>query len=403
MEVHTDIIIYILEFLKPIEILKLSLVNHTFNSCANSNFLWKNFYLKKHLVEPKQRNYRTIYYEKEMLDDNWFNGKPKVMEINCGSTPALIKFQKKDFYSDGSGVLASGLGNGEIRLWKIKNNEVTEYKNLKGGHNDKTVFAINFQVKRMGTKLISSGADSQICTWDMESGDLLDKFPTKQGIVWNVNFLDSTSVGSAGDNSTLKIFDIYKHNELHSFKHDLMVYDFATNDDAPTSNIIISTSQDQTSKLWDRRSNKCEATMSSERENFEINLFNSYYVTVGSYSLLTLFDLRKPDQKLDSIKLFKDNHTPVRGLHINSTRTVCGSKDEICILTRHQDVLKKRNIKEFGYNVMNTLSIGAWCLHCDDEYLISGYRTGVITIADFSDFSNSLRKKLTTNKNCSLQ
>lgn len=402
VEIHTDIMVNILEFLSLRDICKVSLVNHTMYKCANSNHIWRELYIRKHLVEPRQGIYKKSYHYKETLDRNWFTEKPKITEIQVGHTPCLIKFQKKDFYNDGSGVLASGLGNGDIKLWKIKDDEIKEYLNLEKGH-EKVVFAINFQSQRMGTKLVSSGGDSNVCLWDMEKGNLLDKFPTTQGIVWNVNLLDSTSVATAGDNRTLKVFDIYNHKLLHEFKdHAYPVYDFATNDDAPTSNIIISTSQDQTSKLWDRRSNKCEATLDSGSPNFEINLFNSNIVTVGSLSQLSLFDLRKPDSMLDSIKLFKDTHTPVRGLFVNSTRTVCGSKDEICIISRHQDVLKKNSIKDPGYHVLNSLSIGTLCLHCDDEYLISGFRSGNITISDFSNII-SQEKKSNNNKNCTLQ
>lgn len=174
----------------------------------------------------------------------------------------------------------------------------------------------------------------------------------------------------------MKIFDVDTDQLLNTFKHeDFPIYDFATNDSTPTSNLVLTTSPDRDTRNWDRRSGKCVGIMSTKSPNFEVNLFNDFTVTVGSHSLVSTFDLRKPNVLVDSLQLYDILDVPVRGLSVSGTKTVCGSRLGVNILSRHPEVIKKFESRvSNSYTVLNTIEDqkNILCLCSDDEFLISG-------------------------------
>src|SRR5689334_8050092 len=130
----------------------------------------------------------------------------------------------------------------------------------------------------MGSIILTPGSHFNINMWNMENGKLIKNIKTgHKAAIWNCGMLD------------VIFYDFYP------------VYDFATNDNTPTSNIVITASPDKTAKQWDRRLNKCVSVMNTGSPNFQCNIFNDYNVHIGRYSLLSLFDLRKPNELVDSI------------------------------------------------------------------------------------------------------
>jgi WD40 repeat protein len=195
-------------------------------------------------------------------------------------------------------------------------------------------------------------------------------------------------------------------------EHKGPIYDFATNTDGPSSDIIISASYDSSCKLWDRRSDKSQGTFVCETPNFEANLFNSNYLTVGGISLLSFFDIRKFGTLIDFVCPFEDKSVPVRGLSVNSSRTVCGCRHEVSILSRNEEILKQNSIlKNTKYQLDHYQSIHKLdqkkilSLYSDDELLICGNSMGVLFVNNFVDGNPKIIEPITKekNKNCLIQ
>jgi hypothetical protein len=130
-----------------------------------------------------------------------------------------------------------------------------------------------------------------------------------------------------------------------------------------------------------------------------------------------VFDLRKPEVlKASSIVFTHVNDTsndteglyPVRGLSVNGTRTVCGSRFEIDILSSHPDILRQYDKKTDPLHLINTMKCkDVLTLYSDDEYLMCGGVDGV-TVSCFSKPIEKLNvsldeKKEIKKKNCTIQ
>jgi WD40 repeat protein len=359
-------------------------------------------------------NARKLFGRRQMLDRLWFEGKPttvKIEEIKSGV--ALLKFQRSKVFPDGTGVLAMGLTSGEVNLMKITSNDELKPWHVLKPREDPT-YCINFDPSRMGNILVSSGSRSEVVVCNMDSGEVISHWNSNQKVVWNVSILDSSCIATCGEDSTIKLWDIHTQQLIHKFTHDLdhsqPIYDCATNDKTPSSNIIVSACQDRTVKVFDKRSGNCEALMKTSTCNFEVNLFGDSQVTCGGYSVISVFDLRKPEVLKASSIVFNDTtgSYPVRGLSVNGTRTVCGSRCEIDILSSHTDILRHYDRKSDPLHVINTMKCkDVLTLYSDDEYLMCGGLDGV-TVSCFSKPIGKLNvsldeKKEIKKKNCTIQ
>eukprot|EP01080_Neovahlkampfia_damariscottae_P006369 gene6369-10376_t len=411
----TDELVHVYTFLEYKDVLSLSLVCSEFYDASNSNFLWNQMYKINHAVDIPAGNGKENYFKKHRLDRNWFFHEPKIDMINMDSGVTLLKFKQKNVLKDGSGILAAGLANGEVSLMKMNDKKITKHLSLKSTEKEviDVVYCLNFNQRRMGSHLISAGNGKIITMFDMETGELIDAFDSQQTRgIWNIDMLDSTTIISGSDDRTMKLFDIHTHKLLISYdEHKGPVYDFATNEDGPSSDIIISASYDSTCILWDRRAEKSQGKIQNETQNFEINLFNTNTLTVGGYSLVSLYDMRMFGKLIDSHNPFQKEALPVRGLSVNSTRTVCGSRNELSIFTRQNEILKLNSVLNNTKCVLDKFETiqrleqkKILSLHSDDELLITGTTNCEIFISDFAVGNPKIfEKSKTKDKNCAIQ
>ena len=96
---------------------------------------------------------------------------------------------------------------------------------------------------------------------------------------------------------------------------------------------------------------------------------------------------------IDSHNPFDKPSLPVRGLSVNSSRTVCGSRNEISISTRNSEILKQNSIykatkfNEFDHfeTIQKLDQKKILSLQSDDDLLISGTTNCEIFLNNFAD------------------
>lgn len=149
-------------------------------------------------------------------------------------------------YSPNGKFFATGVGDGEIRLWQAADNkQIQLYK----GHTA-WVWALAFSPD--SKRLVSGSADHTVRIWDVQTGACL-YIGQHAGKVYSVAFSpDGKSIASGSEDHTIKIWDASSGECLAALKeHTDWVWSVSFNPIDPRQ--LVSSSADGTIKLWDRR------------------------------------------------------------------------------------------------------------------------------------------------------
>ncbi len=147
------------------------------------------------------------------------------------------------FSQDGK-LLASGSGDGAIKLWDVKSGVML--RSLLGYAD--TVYSIAFSPD--GTKLASANGNATVKIWDIQSGKELRSLTGHTLFVWAIAFSpDGKTLASGSGDSTIKLWDAESGKEIRTISgHTDLVGSVAF---SPDGSVLASGSDDKTIKLWD--------------------------------------------------------------------------------------------------------------------------------------------------------
>ncbi|KAJ8063245.1 hypothetical protein OCU04_008478 [Sclerotinia nivalis] len=185
-------------------------------------------------------------YKISRIRSNW-SAAPQTLEGHSNSVKSVA------FSPDGTKV-ASGSGDGTIRLWDTTTNE--SLQTLKG-HSD-WINSVAFSSD--GTKIASGSDDRTIRLWDMTTGKLFQTFEGHSNSVNSVAFSpDNTKVASSSWDRTIRFWDTITGESLQTFEgHSNSVKSIAFSLDGTK---VASGSGDRTIRLWDTITNELLQTL----------------------------------------------------------------------------------------------------------------------------------------------
>ena len=148
-------------------------------------------------------------------------------------------------YSPDGKFFATGMGDGEIRLWQAADNkQIQLYK----GH---TIWVWALAFSPDSQLLVSGSADATVRIWDVQTGVCLHTLTQHTSKVCSVAFSpDGKLIASASEDQTIKLWDASSGECLVTLKeHTGWVWSVAFNPIDPRR--LVSGSADGTIKLWD--------------------------------------------------------------------------------------------------------------------------------------------------------
>ena len=153
------------------------------------------------------------------------------------------------FSGDGK-ILAAGDSSGEIRSWRVSDNQPL---NTFRGHTN-WVTALDFSPNN--TLLASGSSDSNVKLWDIETGQCLKTLAEHQDEVWSVIFSpDGELLATGSDDYTIRIWNVSTGECIKVFQeHTSWVTSLAFSFDG---NMLVSGSDDRTIRIWDFVTGEC--------------------------------------------------------------------------------------------------------------------------------------------------
>lgn len=190
------------------------------------------------------------------------------------------------FSSDGQ-ILAAGDSNGEIRLWRVADNQPLK---IFRGHTS-WVTSLSFSPNDM--LLASGSSDSNVKLWNMETGQCLQTLTEHQGEVWSVVFTpDGEMLASGSDDNTVRIWRTSTGECVKVFQeHTGWVISLAFSFDG---NMLVSGSDDRTIRLWNFYTGECLRVFQGHQDGVRSIVFspnNQMLVSGSDDHTLKLWDV----------------------------------------------------------------------------------------------------------------
>lgn len=152
------------------------------------------------------------------------------------------------FSPDGE-KLATGEGSGEIRIWRIADEQplIVPFAS--------TSWILSIQFSPDGKFLAAGYTDCSIRLWDVETGNLERSFSGHSGSIWSVKFSpDGKILASGSADRLIKLWDVQSGQLLETLQahtNQVQSVDFS-----PKGNLLASVGSDRAIKLWDLASRK---------------------------------------------------------------------------------------------------------------------------------------------------
>ncbi|WP_256871680.1 NB-ARC domain-containing protein [Nostoc sp. TCL26-01] len=184
------------------------------------------------------------------------------------------------FSPDGK-YFATGLSNGEIRLWRTSDTkQIRIYK-----AHTAWVWAFAFSPD---SKILASGsADYTVKLWDVQTGECLQTLEEHTNKVYSVAFsADGNLLASASEDETIKLWDVTTGKCQKTLRgHDDWVWSVTFSPDANNTALLLASSgADRTIKLWDISTGECLKTLKGHNKDVYSISFSPDGRTIASSS-----------------------------------------------------------------------------------------------------------------------
>ena len=160
------------------------------------------------------------------------------------------KFRSFISFSPDGKTLASGPGDGTVRLWDV----ATRQHIASLPHGDR-VFSVSFS--RTGI-LASGGADRTVKLWDVDTRQHIATLPQNDSVESVTFSPDGGILASAGASGEIELWDVPTKSPLATLTHGGTVYSVSFSADGET---LASGGSDDTVKLWDMTTRENFATL----------------------------------------------------------------------------------------------------------------------------------------------
>jgi len=180
------------------------------------------------------------------------------------------------FSPDGT-LLAAGIANGEIRVWRVADGE--QLLTCRG-HSD-WPWAIAFSPN--GRTIASGSQDQTVRLWDVNTGQCILVLPGHTSWVKAIAFnSDGTRLASGSNDRTIRLWDISTGECIQIWQeHSDWVWSVAF---SPSDHTLASGSGDGTIKLWDTTTGSCLQTLEGHTNSVKAIAFSPDGNTVASGS-----------------------------------------------------------------------------------------------------------------------
>lgn len=192
-----------------------------------------------------RRPWKSVYSERYTLEKNWRKGIYNVKSF-IGHTDGItcLQFNQKH--------IITGSYDSTIKIWDIQTQKCV--RTLVG--HTKGIRSLIFD----NQKLISCGLDTTIKVWNYHTGQCISTYRGHEDAVVSVDFHDKTIVSGSAD-ATVKVWHVDSRTCYTLRGHNDWVNCVKIH---PQSNTVFSASDDTTIKMWDLETHQCIKTFEGE-------------------------------------------------------------------------------------------------------------------------------------------
>lgn len=150
-------------------------------------------------------------------------------------------------FSNEKSLLAASLASDIVRIWKLNELNMIQAQDLKK-HND-TVWGLKFY--NNGNNIASSGFDSILKLWDIETGKSNYTLNIKEGKLFGLEIIEKTQNLIVSSENKIHFYDMRSLNEIYCIEkaHESQI----TKLKSFNNEFLVSSSKDNTVKIWDLR------------------------------------------------------------------------------------------------------------------------------------------------------